>query len=100
MNTFCAGSRLQVITLTALILVVLAITPALSAQSFLPASNVFTGSGPTAVAVGDLNNDGRPDLAIANGSSATISIMLNIGNGRFAPAVNYTVGPQPVSIAI
>src|SRR5439155_22262676 len=35
-----------------------------------------TGSSPVQVAIGDFNGDGRLDLAIANGTSNTISILL------------------------
>jgi hypothetical protein len=35
------------------------------------------------VAVGDFNGDGKPDLAVANNSSGTVSVLLNISN--FSP---------------
>src|SRR5262245_32654633 len=43
-------------------------------------SGVFaTGSAPIAVAVGDVNGDGRRDVATANGGSNTVSVLLNDG---------------------
>jgi hypothetical protein len=41
--------------------------------------------------VADLNGDGRPDLAVANGNGLTISVLQNVGN-TFAPAVGFGVG--------
>ena len=38
------------------------------------------GSSPSAIAVGDFNGDGRPDVAAANGGSNTVSVLLNDGN--------------------
>nr|WP_274518397.1 Ig-like domain-containing protein [Planktothrix rubescens] len=37
----------------------------------------MTGSRPTSVSIGDINGDGKPDLAVANYSSNTASIRLN-----------------------
>src|SRR5262249_62166639 len=37
------------------------------------------GSGPIALAVGDFNGDGAPDLAVANNYSDNVSILLNDG---------------------
>ena len=47
---------------------------------------------PDSVAVGDLNGDGKPDLAIANGNVATVTVLLNNGDGTFRPSVTTQVG--------
>jgi hypothetical protein len=61
---------------------------------------VSGGATPSAIAVGDFNGDGRPDLAVANSGSGTISILLSSGGSVFLPPVNYTVGAGPSSIAV
>jgi len=38
---------------------------------------VGVGSSPQAIIAGDFNGDGRLDLAVANGVSNTVSILLN-----------------------
>lgn len=63
---------------------------------------------PAAVAIGDLNGDGKPDLAVANGTVdsqdedavGTVSVRLNRGDGTFKPRRDYVAGPGPVSIAL
>ena len=49
------------------------------------------GNGSGAVAVGDLNHDGRPDIVVGNVHDNLVSVLINNGNG-FATAVNYAVG--------
>jgi type II secretory pathway component GspD/PulD (secretin) len=59
------------------------------------------GTGPVAIATGDFNNDGNIDLAVLNGTTGTVSILLGDGNGAFAPAlvpVTLAAGNGPVAI--
>ena len=35
------------------------------------------GSAPQGIAVGDLDNDGRPDVVVANSGGNTLSVFLN-----------------------
>jgi hypothetical protein len=46
----------------------------------------FAGSSPV---VGDFNGDGRPDLAVANSLTNNVSVLLNLGGGRFAAAQDF-----------
>jgi hypothetical protein len=45
----------------------------------------YSALAPSAVAVGDFNGDGKPDLA-ATGSDGTVNLLLNNGNGTFGAA--------------
>jgi len=51
--------------------------------TFQPAKQIFMGSSPVWVAVGDFNNDGKVDLAVANDGPICISILLGNGDGTF-----------------
>src|SRR5262249_24615969 len=60
--------------------------------SFAPVVTFPAGVHPRAVTVADLNNDGKPDLAVVNmGQSSSfqtsLSVLLGNGNGSFQPAV-------------
>jgi len=54
---------------------------------------------PTALAVGDLNRDGKPDLAVA-GQDSRVAVLLNAGHGTFAARRDYETGLDPISVVI
>ncbi len=55
---------------------------------------------PVAIAVGDFNGDGRPDLAVANENVGVVSILMHQADGGFADQVTYAVGASPVAVAL
>jgi hypothetical protein len=67
-----------------------------------PGSPFAVGPGPESVAVGDFNGDGIPDLAVANGASNNVTVVLGNGSGGYTTALGspFTVGPTPVSVAV
>src|SRR5437660_732472 len=57
-----------------------------------PAMDLAVGASPYSVAMGDFNGDGHLDLAVANGGSNDVSVLLGNGDGTFTPAKNYEAG--------
>jgi hypothetical protein len=68
--------------------------------------NFVTSSGPGSLAIGDLDSDGKPDLAVTSADSDTVSVLRNttLPGGTaplsFAARVGFASGDRPVSIAI
>jgi uncharacterized protein (TIGR03437 family) len=58
------------------------------------------GNNPGAMAIGDFNNDNKPDVAVTNGGSNNVSILLNNGQGGFGNATNFAVSENPQFAAI
>ena len=65
-----------------------------------PQSPIAVGTTPVWIAVGDFNGDGKPDLAVANVNSDTVSVLLGNGDGTFQAAQTFAVGDGPTSVAV
>jgi hypothetical protein len=65
-------------------------------------SPISVGNSPNSIAVGDLNGDGKLDLAVANAGGSSVSILQGNGDGTFTAAANspITLNSSPESIAI
>src|SRR3989338_7740171 len=66
--------------------------------SFSPATNFAVGTPPNRVAIGDLNGDGKPDLAVAKLSDNNITILLGNGTGSFTFAMDLIAVSQSRSV--
>jgi hypothetical protein len=75
-----------------------------ASPTFAPQVPFPTGSYPWSVSIGDINGDGKPDLAVTNRGSDTASILLNTtatgGPPTFATKVDFPTGDQPSSVSI
>ena len=52
-------------------------------------------SGAAAVATGDFNGDGKPDMVAATPENNGVSVFLNNGDGIFGGAVRYSTAAAP-----
>jgi hypothetical protein len=73
--------------------------------TFQPANTFDAGPHPFAVAVGDFNGDGIPDLAVTHAEPLssdlnTVSILLGNGDGTFRAGGDLTVGNSPTAVAV
>ncbi len=71
--------------------------------SFGTSIDIITGANPQSVSIGDLDGDGKADLAITNGADATVSVLLNTGSVgivRYANKVDFATGSNPFSAVI
>ncbi len=78
----------------------------ITTSSFAPRVDFTFGSQPRGVVIGDIDGDGKPDLAVAVGASNSISVFRNtstsgsITSGSFATKVDFTTGTDPEGIGI
>jgi parallel beta-helix repeat protein len=79
--------------------------PGATAPSFAAQTSFATGTGPLSVSIGDVNGDGRPDLAISNYFSNSVSVLLNTTapgatTPSYATQTAFTTGTNPYSVSI
>jgi len=76
--------------------------------NFTMASYQLVGLRPTALAVGDFNEDGKLDVAVVNcgefcfqgGGNGSVSVLLGDGTGNLTLASSPATGIEPVSVAV
>jgi hypothetical protein len=107
-------NTLPFVALFALLFVILgAFVPETASAAPLPVQFKTTvtfpanGSGTDSVAIGDLNDDGKPDLVLTNGCASnslcdygSVSVLLGNGDGTFQSAVAYGTGGNTNAVAI
>jgi gliding motility-associated-like protein len=78
----------------------------ISATSFAAKVDFTTGATPYSIAIGDIDWDGKPDLAVTNYDSQTVSVYRNISTygsittGSFATKIDFTTGSNPGCVAL
>src|SRR5262249_23166814 len=60
----------------------------------------LTGTKPHSIALGDMNGDGKPDLAVANVNSNSLRVLLGVGDGSFQAQQTFTTGTSPRFVAL
>ena len=87
-------------------------TSSVGSISFAPAQNLLAQNGPYSLAIGDVDGDGKPDIAVCNANYVldsineayySVSVLRNTctpGVLSFAAAVSYKAGNTPVSLAM
>jgi len=73
---------------------------------WLPGFDFVTGSNPFGIVIGDIDGDGKSDLAVTNSSSNTFSIYKNtatsgtVAASSLAARIDFTTSGDPQGIAI
>lgn len=72
------------------------------AGGFAPSQGYSTSGGyfQMAIAAGDLNGDGHPDLVTTQKYAYRVGVFLGNGDGTFQPQVSYATAPSPHGLAL
>ena len=97
------STRAGVVSLLALAIIAsLPDTPAVARTASVPRFSSAllpkVGVDPTRIVAADLNADGRPDLATADWTSSTVSVLLGRGTGSFRRRTAYRSARHPAGI--
>lgn len=80
------------------------VSGSITSSSMTAAGNFTVEVGPTGIAIGDLDGDGKLDIVTTNFTSGTISILRNtssgVGNITFGAQVSYITASRPYRLAI
>ncbi|MGZ3864278.1 MAG: FG-GAP-like repeat-containing protein [Bacteroidia bacterium] len=83
-----------------------ATTGTITAASFAAKVDFTTGTNPYGIALGDIDGDGKPEIAAANSGAATVSVLRNTSTsgtvtaGSFAAKVDFATGTNPFGVAL
>lgn len=69
---------------------------------FVPANpaTIPTGLNPDCIDTGDVNDDGRLDVVVANFSSSNVSVFLGNGDGTYQTPLTFPVSANPSSLIV
>jgi len=68
--------------------------------TFQAAQTYPVGRGPDALAVGDVDGDGIPDLVVGNDTGDSVSVLIGNGDGTFKTHTDYPAGSFPHWVAL
>jgi len=68
--------------------------------TFQAAKSFATATSISALATGDFNGDGKPDLVTANPNTDSVSVFLGNGDGTFSQQRDIPVGRNPIAVAV
>ncbi len=64
------------------------------------ASQTLVGNNPVTLAVGDIDNNGHPDVVVANYDDNTVSVLRGNGGFSFQPATTVAAGAGPIAVSL
>jgi hypothetical protein len=63
-------------------------------------TTLAVGTDPRGVITADFNGDGKPDMALVDRGTNTVTILLGNGDGTFSAAASYATGFDPIALAV